>query len=381
MAELTAGMSRTATQFRQLFPLLLAWLSTAPSPDLGLLQLRTVADGPVRASAVVGALRDSPVAGERLCLLLGSSKVVGRALRRHPEALVELTHDDALAEPGTRDELRAEADAMLDLRRGDVTARHKALRRFVRRQELRIAERDLLGFVDSDAVGAEITALAEATLEAALAALDPGFPFTVIGLGKLGGGELGYASDLDVFFVHDGDSREAERVAETLVHDIGAQTGEGRAFDIDTRLRPEGRSGALALTPRRVPPLLGGPGPAVGAPGPAAGPPGGGRRGPGPALRRPAHRGGARHRPRRGRGAGDPPHQAAGGAGAGQAQRRPHLPPQVGSRGPGRRGVDGAAAPAAARFGRSRPALAVDRGRVGRARRSVGGWRPRTASA
>ncbi|MPY95134.1 MAG: bifunctional [glutamine synthetase] adenylyltransferase/[glutamine synthetase]-adenylyl-L-tyrosine phosphorylase [Acidimicrobiia bacterium] len=248
VTELTTGMSRTATQFRQLFPLLLAWLSATPNPDLGVLQLRTVADGPVRASAVVGALRDSPVAGERLCLLLGSSKVVGRALRRHPDALADLADDEALARPATREALVAESGEALAWRAADPAARSTGLRRFVRRHELRVASRDLLGFTEPGGVGAELTALAEATLERALASVGPPFPFVVVGLGKLGGGELGYASDLDIFFVHDGHPLEAERVAEALVHDLGDQTSEGRAYDIDTRLRPEGRSGALALT-------------------------------------------------------------------------------------------------------------------------------------
>ena len=67
-------------------------------------------------------------------------------------------------------------------------------------------------------------------------------------MGKLGGAELSYASDLDVLFVHDGPAEGAERLAETLIRDIGSQTTEGRAWEIDARLRPEGRAGALALT-------------------------------------------------------------------------------------------------------------------------------------
>jgi glutamate-ammonia-ligase adenylyltransferase len=248
VAELTAGMSRNATQFRTLFPLLLEWLSATPDPDLGLLQLRSVADGPVRANAVVGALRDSAAAGERLCRLLGSSKLVGRSLRRHPEALADLVGDTALAEPLATGALLEEATEALQWRSGSVEHRREGLRRFVRRVQLRIACRDLLGLLDGTAAGPELTALAEASLAAALAALAPPFPFAVIGLGKLGGAELGYGSDLDVVFVHGGDAYEAEQVAATLLRDLSEQTAEGQAWDIDARLRPEGRSGALALS-------------------------------------------------------------------------------------------------------------------------------------
>jgi glutamate-ammonia-ligase adenylyltransferase len=248
VAELTAGMSRNARQFQALMPLLLQWFSAAPSPDLGLLQLRTVADGPVRAGAVVGVLRESSVAGERLCRLLGSSKVVGRALRRHPEAVADLADDEALATPKTKEQLLAEADETLGWRANSPDRRAEGVRRFVRREELRIASRDLLGFLPIERVGAELSDLAEATLQRVLTSLAPPFSFAVIGMGKLGGRELSYASDLDVLFVHEGDPVAAERIAEALIREIGEQTAEGRAWEIDARLRPEGRAGALALT-------------------------------------------------------------------------------------------------------------------------------------
>ena len=72
----------------------------------------------------------------------------------------------------------------------------------------------------------------------------------MIGMGRLGGGELSYASDIDVLFVYDGDRAAdfdaAERVAEQLVTEIGATTSEGQTFRIDARLRPEGNQGPLA---------------------------------------------------------------------------------------------------------------------------------------
>ena len=147
-------MGRTARQFQNLMPLLLEWLSATPDPDLGLLQLRTVADGPVRAGAVVAALRDSAAAGPRLCRLLGSSKVVGRALRRHPEALADLASEELLAEPKARAGLVEEARETLGWRAASAERRRDGLRRFVRREELRIACRDLLDLADPARWGA-----------------------------------------------------------------------------------------------------------------------------------------------------------------------------------------------------------------------------------
>jgi [glutamine synthetase] adenylyltransferase / [glutamine synthetase]-adenylyl-L-tyrosine phosphorylase len=80
--------------------------------------------------------------------------------------------------------------------------------------------------------------------------LDPALPFAVIGMGRLGGHELSYASDIDVVFVYDGDRpseyEAALKIATELVREIGATTAEGQTFRIDANLRPEGKKGALA---------------------------------------------------------------------------------------------------------------------------------------
>ena len=170
-------------------------------------------------------------------------------MRRHPEFVDVLDDDDALAVEATRAELVADALDTLEWR-GDQEQRREGLRRFKRRELLRIATRDLLGYARLEATERELTGLAEACLEAALRSLRPTLPFAVIGMGRLGGGELSYASDIDVMFVYDGDSADdfhhAEHVAAQLVQEIGATTAEGQTFRIDARLRPEGNQGPLA---------------------------------------------------------------------------------------------------------------------------------------
>src|SRR5205814_6257696 len=76
-----------------------------------------------------------------------------------------------------------------------------------------------------------------------------GARFAVIGMGKLGGEELNYASDIDVIFVTDGQDPQtipwATQIAEGLIRRLAATTEEGQAFRVDTTLRPEGKDGAL----------------------------------------------------------------------------------------------------------------------------------------
>ena len=246
--ELAFGLTRRSKLMQQLLPVILEWLSETPDPDLGLLQLRRLAEGPARSAFLATTFRDAPVAAERTCILLGSSRVVGEALRRHPEFVDLLGDDDALAEK-PRAELVDDALETLEWR-GSPEARREGLRRFKRRELLRIAARDLLGLATLEVTERELTALAEACLEVALAGLEPSVPFTVIGMGRLGGAELSYASDIDVLFVYDGDRASdfdaAERIAEQLVTEIGATTSEGQTFRIDARLRPEGNQGPLA---------------------------------------------------------------------------------------------------------------------------------------
>lgn len=249
LRELTSGMTRRSQLMHQLLPLLLEWCSTAPDPDLALLQLRRLVEGPMRSAAMATAFRDVPGTAERTCRILGSSRLIGDALRRHPE-LVDLLGDDAqLAVEKSGQQLVGEALRTLTWRTDDEE-RREVLRRFKRREIVRIGARDLLGFADVDSTGRELAALADASVEAALRSLEPPLPFAVIGMGRLGGLDLSYASDIDVLFVYEGegpgDFAEAERIAETLMIEIGATTAEGQTFRIDADLRPEGKQGPLA---------------------------------------------------------------------------------------------------------------------------------------
>jgi glutamate-ammonia-ligase adenylyltransferase len=249
LQELTAGLTRRSRVMQQLLPAILGWLSAAPDPDLGLVQLRRLCEGYTRSSTLARRFRETPVAAERACRILGSSRVLGMALHRHPDVVDSLADDDFVTQESSRDALVDVAVDTLDWRLDD-DGRRAGLRRFKRRELLRIGARDIVGGADLRSVGRELSHLADACVEGALQSLEPPLPFAVFGFGRLGGGELSYASDIDVVFVYDGSTAtefdEAERLATRLMRAIGDVTSEGTTFRVDARLRPEGNQGPLA---------------------------------------------------------------------------------------------------------------------------------------
>ncbi len=246
--ELTRGLNRTSRLMQQILPLLLDWLSTAPDPDLGLLQLRNLFAAAERQPSLVEAFRESPDAARRLCQILGTSRLLGDILARNPDLVARLPDAERLR-TRPRAELVAGA-ARVSAWRAEPGERQEALHRWFDRHLLGIAARDVAGFADVRQVGHDLTCLAEATLDAALAVIDPQLPFAVVALGRFGGGELSYASDLDVVFVFDGAGAdafsEATRVATALQRFVSGATPAERILAVDPDLRPEGRQGALA---------------------------------------------------------------------------------------------------------------------------------------
>lgn len=254
LGDLTAGLSRRSRLMQQLLPLMMDWLSDAPDPDLGLEQLRLLVTSTADNAQLVGALRDSPVAAERLCRLLGTGRLLARLLDRIPAFLPRLGDDRALATFGSRSDLVDEALAGVTVRES-AEARAGALRRFVARRILWAAAADVSGLIGETAVGTALSDTADAAAEAALwiarREVPDAPPMAVIAAGKWGGRELNYASDLDALLVFDpgdGDPDAAEaasRVATRLVAALRADdTTPG--FGIDLGLRPEGKRGAPA---------------------------------------------------------------------------------------------------------------------------------------
>ncbi|MCY4433493.1 MAG: bifunctional [glutamine synthetase] adenylyltransferase/[glutamine synthetase]-adenylyl-L-tyrosine phosphorylase [bacterium] len=248
--RLTETLGRRANVMQQVLVIMVEALATTPDPDLGLIRLAWLLDGSFRVGTILPVLRDSPIAISDIARLLGSSRVAAGWMRNYPEFARSLMHPEDLAAARTKEALADEAIEAMRSCGDDRDMQMAELRRFVRREQLRAAARDILGLASIIQIPEELTNIADAAVSAAVDSLAPEMPFAVIGMGRYGGLDLSYASDLDVIFVYEGttpdDAKAANRTARGLLQEIGAQTAEGRAWEIDARLRPEGENGQLA---------------------------------------------------------------------------------------------------------------------------------------
>ena len=260
LSALTGGISRRAAIQRTLLPVMLGWFADEADPDAGLLAFRRISDSLGVSHWYLRMLRDEGSAAERLAHVLARSRYAADLLTRAPESVAILGDAGGLT-PRSRQALLATMTAA-NVRK-DTPDDAMTAARVVRRQELfRIAVGDLTGKLDLAGVGAALTDLTSATLQSALdiatraveADLDQalGTRLLVVGMGRLGGGEMGYGSDADVMFVHRADEGVAETVAQkhaTLVVQevirLLGLAGPDPQLAIDPGLRPEGKAGPL----------------------------------------------------------------------------------------------------------------------------------------
>jgi glutamate-ammonia-ligase adenylyltransferase len=257
---LTSGVSRRAAIQTTLLPVLLDLLANTPDPDRGLLAYRRVSEALADTPWYLRLLRDEGAVVERLSVVLSTSKLVPDLLVRAPEVLRLLSDTASLAHRNPVEvagSLRSAVGRHSDLRQAVAAARS------LRRHELlRVACADLLGLIKVQEVCAALSgvwlAVLQSALDVALRSSDgtaPPATIAVIGMGRLGGRELGYGSDADVLFVcepRNGASdaeavRYASGIAET-VRRLLAAPSQDPPLQVDADLRPEGRNGPLART-------------------------------------------------------------------------------------------------------------------------------------
>jgi glutamate-ammonia-ligase adenylyltransferase len=255
---------------------IVAALAAAADPDLALAGLARIFEAVASPAALRTALRDEQDFRDRLTAVLGVSAGLADHLARHPEDCQVLRGPGARPGPAELREQMLRAVGADPVGPEDPVAGGKepvaALAAAYRRCLLHVAARDLTGAATVDAVSEELADIAAAVLEAALAVARAELPGTrgadgglkeaaacrlaVVAMGKCGGRELNYASDVDVIFVAEPVKDEdetaalasASRLAAGLMSVCARSTPEGSIFPVDPNLRPEGRSGPLVRT-------------------------------------------------------------------------------------------------------------------------------------
>lgn len=269
------GRQRLADVVADLVPRLDA--DSHPARTLG--RLLPVLRSVCRRSAYLALLNENPAALERLLSLASSSALLSRQIAEYPLLLDELLDARLFESPPTRLELAGlMGEQVRRLDTETIEEALEAMRQFQRAAMFRIAVADRFGHLPLMKVSDRLTDTAEILLDFALDTAsrelvsrhgvpmhgEPprGSGLSIIGYGKLGGLELGYGSDLDLVFIHDcsgpnqqtngpkplDNARFFARLVQRLVHVLSVQTGTGRLYEIDMRLRPDGGAGLLVAS-------------------------------------------------------------------------------------------------------------------------------------
>ena len=253
-----AGASRE--RFVQLLPHAVDAARATDAPDVALKRLLHFLEAIASRASYLALLIQSRAALLRLAKLLAASEWAAQYLTTHPILLDELLDERMLNAAPDFAAWSAIASAQLQAQRGDLEAQMNVLREAHQAQAFRLLAQDLQGLLTVEVLADHLSELADRTLQLALDACwfalkekhQPVPQFTIIAYGKLGGKELGYASDLDLVFIYDDThERAAEiyaRLAQRLLTFMETRTTAGRLFETDTRLRPDGDSGLLVTS-------------------------------------------------------------------------------------------------------------------------------------
>ena len=243
---------------------LLDALSASPDPHGALVGFTRYLATRTSQRSFLGYLRDDPRAAQILSHVLGASPSLGEILIRNPEYFhwlqiaLKRPPPDHIGYNAELDQLRAAAT--------DTAAQLDAVKRFRRREYLGIAARDLVDGTDLVDATRQLSTLADVVIHTVLRVVEDdlcagtgrdGAPggFAVIGMGKLGGQELNFSSDIDLVYVYDPtDPNDPahhaffHKLARRLTNGLSDHTAESYLYRVDLRLRPMGRQGDIACT-------------------------------------------------------------------------------------------------------------------------------------
>jgi glutamate-ammonia-ligase adenylyltransferase len=244
-------------RFDALVPQLVAAAAKTGNPDATLARGLDLMEAVARRAAYLALLAEHPQALERVARMIGASSWAAEFVTRHPLLLDELLDDRALYAKPDWSVFASELRAQLAVFEDDAERQMNALREAHQAQVFRLLAKDLAGLLTVERLADHLSGLADLVLEITLGLVWSQLSrkhrdvprFAVIAYGKLGGKELGYASDLDIIFLYDdADAAAPEayaRLAQRLNNWLTSRTSAGALFETDLRLRPSGASGLL----------------------------------------------------------------------------------------------------------------------------------------
>jgi [glutamine synthetase] adenylyltransferase / [glutamine synthetase]-adenylyl-L-tyrosine phosphorylase len=232
-----------------------------PDPEATLVRGIALLEAIASRAAYLALLAEHPEALERVARIIAASSWAAEFITRHPLLLDELLDDRLLHAPPDAAAFAAAARARLAEAAGNTERRMNLLREMHQAQVFRLLAQDLAGLLTVERLADHLSALADVALELTLECAWSELPrrhradaprFAVIGYGKLGGKELGYASDLDIIFLYDDAHEQAAEVYARLAQRVNtwlaSRTTSGVLFETDLELRPSGSSGLLVST-------------------------------------------------------------------------------------------------------------------------------------
>ncbi len=244
-------------RMEQLVPQVIAVVSRLPNPDATLERMLTLLESISRREAYLALLIQFPQTIERGARLASASPWAAQYLSRYPILLDELLDARSLHAAPDWPQLQAQLRGRLDQAGDGSEAQMDALRHFKHAQTLHLLAQDLAGELPLEKLSDHLSALADLILTEVLRVVWRGLRtrhrdeprFSIVAYGKLGGKELGYASDLDLIFLYDDDAPEAPenytRLAQRVNQWLTITTAAGALYETDLRLRPDGASGLL----------------------------------------------------------------------------------------------------------------------------------------
>ena len=281
--QLMAGDPQSRKLLAVILPDLLHAVSVTADPDQALREWERYLDAGNARAQVFGFLAQVPHVLQLLCVLFGNSPAMAETLIRNPMLIYWIEEDRILKFRPTSKRLQAVLYETLDLVQ-TYERKLDALRRFHRREMLRIGARDLFRVASVEETVQSLSRLAEIVIHAAYRLVNEelckqyGIPlyrgpglrrietgFVVLGMGKLGGRELNYSSDVDLIYLFSSGDRQTKTakrqisneaffqiIAMELTRVLSASTSEGCLFRVDLRLRPEGAVGPLVWSSREA---------------------------------------------------------------------------------------------------------------------------------